>query len=335
MWPERTKTAGLAVSFVTIVLLAVPGRVSADALESGTISLLFENDIFYGLDRDYTNGVQVSWTSAPDRAPAWALQSARVLPFFPDSGRVRATYALGQSIYTPSDITIENPPPSERPYAGWLYGSIGVISQTETRLDQLNLQVGVVGPASLAEQTQTLVHEIVGADEPRGWSTQLRNEPGLVLTYQRSWRALVSVSSFGLGFDVTPHVGGALGNVFTYANAGATLRLGWNLPDDYGPPRIQPSLPSAGYFEPQDGLGVYLFAGLDGRAVAQNIFLDGNTWRDSRSVDKEPLVGDAQVGLAIAWGATRLAFTHVFRSREFESQEDTDEFGAVSLSFHF
>ncbi len=322
-----------------VIALAVFAGPSATALageeERGTFSVLLENDLFYGLDRDYTNGVQASWTSAPDHAPAWALHAARTLPLFPEGGQVRATYALGQNMYTPSDIALENPPLNDRPYAGWLYGSIGLIAQTDSRLDQLNLQLGLVGPAALAGETQTLVHEIVGAGKPRGWDTQLGNEPGLVLTYQRSWRALVSGSTYGVGFDVTPHSGGALGNVFTYANAGATLRLGWNLPNDYGPPRIQPSLPGSGYFEPQDRPSVYLFAGLDGRAVARNIFLDGNTWSDSRSVDKVPLVGDAQVGVALTLGSTRLAYTHVFRSREYDGQKDADEFGAVSLSFQF
>lgn len=66
------------------------------------------------------------------------------------------------------------------------------------------------------------------------------------------------------------------------------LRLGQRLPLDYGPPRIQPSLPGSGFFvPPQDRFGWYLFAGVEGRAVARNIFLDGNTFRDSRSVDKE------------------------------------------------
>jgi hypothetical protein len=41
------------------------------------------------------------------------------------------------------------------------------------------LTVGVVGPASFAEQTQKRIHEIVNADEPRGWNTQLKNEPGV------------------------------------------------------------------------------------------------------------------------------------------------------------
>jgi lipid A 3-O-deacylase len=79
-----------------------------------------------------------------------------------------------------------------------------------------------------------------------------------------------------LEFDVIPHFGGSLGNVFTYAAAGFTVRLGSDLDQDFGP-RIRPSLPGGGYFRAQKGFNWYLFAGLEGRAGLRNIFLDGNT----------------------------------------------------------
>lgn len=301
----------------------------------GSFNVLIENDVFYGLDRNYTNGFLLSWTSDVDEDSNWSSKVVDRIPLFQSEGEVRRSFALGQNIYTPSDITIETPLLTDRPYAGWLYGSIGLISQSEHRLDQLQLQVGIVGPSSLAEDTQTLVHDFIGADEPMGWDHQLRDEPGMVLTYQRSWRALSSDNSFGFGYDVSPHAGGAVGNVLTYANAGATFRMGWNLPNDFGATRIQPSLPGAGYFDTQYRPSVYMFAGVEGRAVARNIFLDGNTWRDSRSVQREPFVGDAEIGLAFSVGSARIAYTHVFRSREFRNSSDADEFGAISLSFHY
>src|SRR3546814_8870959 len=102
-----------------------------------------------------------------------------------------------------------------------------------------------------------------------------------------------------LGVDVTPHLGAALGNVYTYGAGGLTLRFGEDLPDDYGPPRIRPALPGSDYFRPTDDFGWYFFAGAEGRIVARNIFLDGNTFKDSHSVDKRPLVADLQAGIAV------------------------------------
>jgi hypothetical protein len=309
-------------------------QVHADETGSSAISIIFENDVFYDTDRHYTNGIRLSGEIALNDVPEWLQDAARQFPFFPDDGTMRAGFAVGQSIYTPPDITLENPPLDERPYAGWLYGSIGLVAESGRQLDQLELSLGVVGPASLADETQKFVHEITGSDDPRGWDTQLKNEPGVVLTYQHSWRGYGEPEP-GLGFDATPHVGGALGNVFTYANAGVTLRFGEHRPNDYGPPRIQPSLPGSGFFDSPDGFGWYVFAGIEGRAVVRNIFLDGNSFTDSRSVDKEPFVGDLQFGVALTWQGVRLSYTHVLRTREFESQDESDNFGAFSASVRF
>ena len=89
------------------------------------------------------------------------------------------------------------------------------------------------------------------------------------------------------------------------------------------------------FFQPDGQWGWYVFAGVEGRAVAHDIFLDGNTWRDSRSVDREPLVGGASLGAVLVLPWARLTYTHTFRSKEFEGQCDRARFGAVSLSFRF
>lgn len=323
----------IAAILIGMLLLAPTAAFAAEKAEKGILSLVLENDLFYNTDRNYTNGVRVSWLSAEDKTPEWVLRLADKFPLFPVGKAVRASYAVGQNMYTPEDITLRDPPLDDRPYGGWLYGSVGLIAETGQRLDQLELTVGMVGPASLAEQTQKRVHSFVNADEPRGWDTQLKNEPGFILAYSRSWRSLVAESLLGIPFDLTPHAGGALGNIFTYANAGLMLRYGKNLPLDYGPPRIQPSVPGSGFFIPRHDFGWYLFADIEGRAVARNIFLDGNTFRDSRNVDKEPLVGDLQFGIAITWRNLRLGYTHVLRTREFKGQGDRrDDFGVLSLS---
>ncbi|WP_177236364.1 lipid A-modifier LpxR family protein [Albimonas pacifica] len=100
---------------------------------------------------------------------------------------------------------------------------------------------------------------------PRGWDTQLADGPGVVLTCRRSWRAAAAASMAGVELDVAPQLGGAPGDVLTCADAGAAFRAGWRLPDDFGPPPIQPARPGSGWFEAQDRVSVCVFAGLAGR----------------------------------------------------------------------
>ena len=103
--------------------------------------------------------------------PVWLLKAASAFPLFPAEGKKRARLGVGQNMYTPPDITQENPPLDERPYAGWLYGSVGVVAETGKQLDQLELSLGVVGPASLAAKTQKLVHVITGSETARAAGT--------------------------------------------------------------------------------------------------------------------------------------------------------------------
>jgi lipid A 3-O-deacylase len=325
------RSAGIAITLLTTFSTVSP-TFGGEAASSGVVSFVLENDLFYNRDRDYTNGVALAWAPNEEPAPVWASRVAHWLPWVPEEGRVRRGYGLGQNMYTPRDKTLANPPLNDRPYAGWLYGTIGLGVETGRQLDQIALTFGVVGPASRAEQTQKFVHKIVVAPQPQGWNTQLRNEPGIYATYQRSWRELAAKTFLGLDFDLTPHIGGTLGNVYTYANTGFTVRYGNSLPLDYGPLRIQPSVPGSDYFAPTRTFTWYLFAGVEGRAVARNIFLDGNTFKDSRSVKKKPFVGDVQWGVALTLRAYRLSFTHVVRTQEFKSQTERDQFGAISLS---
>jgi len=329
------------MAFVAIAFLLPSWPCSSLAADNqstsrrSTLSFVYENDVFDNSDVHYTNGVRVSWIPASSQTPNWAIKFARAIPWFPDDGEVLHGYSIGQSIFTSNDISQKNPPEDARPYAGWLYSNIGLAVETGLQLDQLVLTIGVVGPASLAEQTQKLIHELVRAQQPKGWDHQLHNEPGLMFSWQRSWRAIVVKTFLGRELDLTPHLEMALGNVLTHASGGLTLRYGGNLPLDYGPPRIQPGSRGTRSFLPAAGISWYLFAGVEGRAVARNIFLDGNSFRNSRSVDKKPLVGDLQFGGVLAWNRVRMSYTHVLRTREFETQERRDNFGSVNLSLQF
>src|SRR3546814_21189367 len=85
-------------------------------------------------------------------------------------------------MYTPSDITVADPDPEDQPYAGWLYGTAGLINDLATgegtrTQTSVQLSLGVVGPAALGEQVQKALHTVIDSPEPQGWDHPLRNEP--------------------------------------------------------------------------------------------------------------------------------------------------------------
>lgn len=302
----------------------------------GTWTFVWENDKFAGTDQNYTNGVHLAYLSGtrrPDRLARLALNM-----FVEDTSdiRVRRGYALGHSIFTPADTQAREPLPDQHPYAGWLYGEYSALVQTRDSVHRLSVQAGIVGPAALGEQIQNGFHDLINTDPVNGWDNQIGNEPGLVIGYDRMLR-LGRLLDFGdLAVDVTPNFGFAVGNISTYARVGAMARIGEDLASDFGPPRVRPSLAGAGFFTPDGKFSWYLFGGVEARAVAHNIVLDGSLFRrGDPSVASKAFVGDAQVGLVVQIIGLQLGYTVVLRTREFDGQDKPQIFGAGSLSAKF
>ncbi len=319
-----------------VLATALLGKAHADE-PGATISLQFENDVL-GLDdsdRHYTNGLQLSWQSGPDAVPGPLAGLARSSIFFNPDVTLHFKVALGQNLYTPEDIETTDLVMDDRPYAAWLHADFTLIGCTEGSMNVLEVSVGVVGPSAGGEELQKWVHGAIDSPVPQGWDNQLHDELALLVGFERRWRNIIELGFLGLEIDPAPHFDVALGNVFTYGAMGGNLRLGHGLRGDFGPPRLRPGPPGSRAFGAHGGWTWYFFTGVEGRAMLQNIFLDGNTFGDSHRVDKEPYVADAWIGWAVAVMRVRLAANYVLRTREFQGQENSDHFGALTISVGF
>jgi lipid A 3-O-deacylase len=320
----------------------------------GTYKFTLDNDLFANTDRDYTNGVKVAWSSPNLRSfvddpclpqwlqrAGWVFDSIYPIRIGKEEVEGNVTVTLGQAMFTPRNRTSTDLIVDDRPYAGWTYLGFGYNTRSSFRLDSYEINFGVVGPWSRAKESQDLIHRARGIDKFQGWSNQLGNEFGAQVVFERKYRydffdQEKSRASFGL--DLIPHAGISLGNVATYANAGFEVRAGWGLPDDFGTSPIRPagdnSSPRAkqGLAQFTRDLGAHVFISVDGRAVARNIFLDGNSIRDSHSVDKKPFVADVVAGVAFNVKKYKLAFVRVYRTREFAGQATTPRYGSITIS---
>lgn len=311
----------------------------AEAAPQGVWSFTSENDLFGGTDRNYSNGLRIERVTPANRVMPALSWVANRLPYL-DLNRteLRQGFALSHAIFTPEDIETVTPDPEDRPYAGWLYASGTVVGTT--RLDKggmvqdvLQVNLGIVGPSAGGRFVQENWHDIIRIIEPQGWDSQLKDEPGIEIIAQRMRQFDGFDLPLGLETDYALHGGVALGNVRTYASGGGLARIGWDLGADFGPPRIRPALAGAGVFDPDQPYGAYIFAGIEARAVARDMFLDGNLWRDGpRIEDRRDLVADAQMGFAVHNGNVQIAFTYVHRTEEFVAQAGPQRFGAVSIS---
>lgn len=314
----------------------------------GVYNFYYENDLFAGSDNNYTNGMKASWVSSNLRdyvndpcLPHWVRQLNRwaeaLQPGGHDSRNMVVT--IGQAMYTPTDLHRRDLIESDRPYAGWLYLGLGYNARDARQMDSTEIDLGVVGPASLARQAQDFVHDLRGFERFNGWDNQLHNELGIQIVRERKNRVVSTNNPSGPQFDLITHYGASLGNVKTYLNGGLELRFG-HLPDDFGTASIRPAADSnapleAGQTRRLNSHGVHVFLALDARAVARDIFLDGNTFGSSHSVPKKHLVGDAALGLSWQWHGGKLSYAQYVRSREFEGQGARHSYGSLTLSLEY
>lgn len=311
----------------------------ADESDAGFWSVQLENDLWGSNDdRFYTHGTKVSFAKA-SQPPTFLQKITDLLPFYEQGGgTVLHGYEIGQAIFTPEDITATQLIVDDRPYAGWLYFNMGSGHSVEDQGDRetMNfflLTFGLVGPSSLAEGMQDSVHDLFNSTEALGWDNQLNDELGMNASYLRKWRKIHNFDE-PRQIEVGYHAGFTLGNVYSYAAVGIMLRFGTHLKVDVGPPNILPGFSGVPAFNPDRRSNWYLFAGFEGRFMARNIFLDGNTFSNSHSVDKERLVGDYQFGFAYHYDDIRVSFTQMFRTREFEAQKEDSQFGAINFTVY-
>lgn len=316
-----------------LLIAGLPVPLLADSL-----SIKVENDLLSYEDDDghYSGGLELFWSFEPDNGH-WARGLAEALPGWAGDEVQTLAYRFGMQGYTPEDLRSRELIEDDRPYAGLLFLGVSMYAErdeTNQRVSrELHLDTGLVGPGTGVGKVQHWIHKHINATEPRGWKHQLRNEPFLNVAYGQQWWRQGQL--FGLELEYAPTAGLALGNLYTYASAGGVLRFGRHLERSQGIPSVTPAQSGSQYFTPLGHFAWYGFLGLEGRYMAYNLLLDGNTFKSSHSVDREEWVGDALAGLALTWSRWQLTFVSVWRTHEFRGQQGHDQFGSVTLSYGF
>ena len=304
-----------------------------------------ENDAFGVLDKSddgYSNGIGFAWGYAPFKKfddidmPQWIrFLSKNTYLNQADKKNYSIGYAVSQSMYTPKDLSRSDLIIDDRPYAGTLLWQSKLRTYGDNVTDSLGLVLGVLGPASLAEQTQTRIHEMIGTQIPQGWDNQLDNEPVFRVEAERSVRFADIDLGESTGFDTSLYSQAGLGNLLSDVGVGFTFRFGNILDQSYAFINPAPARSANAVVGPTSkSFNWQVFASVFGRYVFNDITLDGNTFKDSHSVELVNEQGLVSLGLAVNWENWGLIFSTQRGTRQFEGQESKTNFGALSLSYH-
>lgn len=292
------------------------------------VSLVWQNDLFTGRDGGgYTNGLFISLYQVADSEPIdepwltkplqWMLNDSFDLAF--------NEHSIGQVMVTPADISRAAPNPNDVPYAGLLMYRASRVLVDGNIADMVSTTIGVVGPASMAEQSQKFIHKVVGSTEPAGWDYQLENEPVFSLRRARVWRYELSGMT-----DVVLLAQARAGNLESALGGGAIFRFGRGLQRSFATTLLQQSRTSSPAAVEN---GWYVYGGFEADYVFNNIFVNGNTYRDSPSSDLRHNQLSFTAGVSYAWDALSLTFGYKSGTTMDAHDASRDNFGTLSLAW--
>ncbi len=223
-------------SLALVPLGAIGYATLASAANDEALTITLENDLLTGSDNNYTNGAGVTWVSSnlesydDDKFVSGWSRFWAFLPFVGNEGySTYASWTVAQEMHTPGDITIPNPLADDQPYAGVLYIDSVLYARKERWAHAWELKLGVVGPASQADDVQKAIHDVVGGDEPMGWDTQLPDEPIINVGLTTAYRLAEGTAGESAQWRLVPVGHAGLGTYFTGVGLGMYGELGWNL----------------------------------------------------------------------------------------------------------
>ena len=306
-----------------------------------SVSIVFENDLFFDTDRYYTNGVSIAFATSTPILPRTVWHGMdELLEFGRKEARCGYGFELAQQMATPASITIAAPQPEDRPWAGLLTVAPSYHLEGGDRLSSFKFAVGVTGPWSQADEAQDFVHRVRGLDRPKGWANQIPNEVVFGWAYEERLRFRLWDDASGWDAEWIPSAGCKLGTIEVSGRVGSEFRAGYRIPRDYGSSLIGSAGNIPGVWDERPAswlrsLGGHVFATVYGTGVAHNVMIDGTVFHDSPGIGREPWVGTVTAGFALTASRFRLAYQTVVTTEEFEGQDGSQRYGSLSVTMYW
>jgi len=278
-----------------------------DTKSFSSFEFKWSNDFEYQTDYYYTNGFAFEVFS---KFAKINVVNSILFPF-KLTGKELFSFTLTQDIFTPKEMAhVDNQLNGDRPFAANIL--FGIKKVTFNKADGIRtyseLQIGVLGPAALGEETQNGIHNnLPTSGIVKGWENQISNS--LMLNYStfiekyffhNNWFELSGISKFKFGLP------------YTCANVGMQTRIG-----------LIDLLPKDFEFISSKKWQFFLTLSAEGSVVAYNATLQGGMFSESiytlNSINT--FVGYSNVGLTLIYKKFKMEYVQHFNSPEFTGAE--------------
>jgi lipid A 3-O-deacylase len=284
-----------------------------------------ENDSYLaqGSDRYYTNGLFINFRRALDQTKL-------------KDGLEKKIYevSVGQRMYNPISGYAPNPLTQDRPFAGYLYagGALSWFKSNESVL-KASAEIGIVGPSSLAEDGQELLHKTVGFYELAGWEYQIKDEVAINLSvqYTKLIHRLVD-NAADISFEGYVNAG----TTFSGAGAGILLRAG-SINQLFNTSYLNSSIGNNAKTKSLVPREIFFYVKPQLNFVAYDATVQGSMFKNNSPItfDVKPIVFAQQLGFNFSSQRFTVDFGVIFKTKEIESSARAHQWGAISMFYRF
>jgi len=284
-----------------------------------------ENDSYLaqGSDRYYTNGLFLNFRRALDQSKL-------------KDGLEKKIYELsiGQKIYNPISGYAPNPSTQDRPFAGYLYagGALSWFKSNESAF-KVSAELGTVGPSSIAEKGQELLHNTIGFYELAGWEYQIRDEVSVNLSvqYTKLIHRLIDNAA-----DISFEGYANAGTTYNGAGAGVLLRAG-SINQLFNSSYLNASIGNNAKIKGLVPKEIFFYAKPQLNYVAYDATIQGSIFKNNSPVtfDAKPIVFAQQLGFNFSSQRFTIDFGVIFKTKEIESSARAHQWGAISMNYRF
>lgn len=328
---------GIAFVVLVIALSLIPSFSQASTRR--TFSFTFDNDGLYGVDKDYTSGLFLSYTSRPFIPEG--MVKALSLSAWNGPSIDKLEFILGHKIFTPENLEADFPLVDDRPYAGYLFSGFNYISLQNKQAQRFNLTVGTTGEHSLADGTQEFVHRITHSDFPDGWEYQIDNSIVGSVGYLSHFNLARTHSSQETEWELSNVSEANIGNFRSDISTGFMIRWGSQLAESLGAGNIDNEHPFRAGMLGSSESGWFFYTGAKGRYRFNDVTIEGDRSGiednpdirdpDLYDVDLEPIQAVGVAGVVIYNQGVGLALSTTIKTPEFK-HAPRKVYGTGSLS---
>jgi len=267
------------------------------------IGIVSDNDayLFLALDKYYTNGLTMYFRFVPKDYSA---------KLFNKIIEIR----IGQKIYNPFQAYVPWQERVDSPFAGYLYMETGISRFYKNEsMFKTDLQIGILGPSSGAEEVQSFYHRVFNLYGVEGWEYQIHDALGinLNLSYLKSVRYF-----FNRQMDLSFYSSLKAGTVNTELTAGFLTRASiYSLQPIYNSNCTGSSIGKDPEFSYEKELFLYFRPRLS--YVFYDAAVQGGLFSDSSPVtyDVRPLRLNLELGISGSYKNLNAGYSVIFQTK--------------------